>query len=186
MRLGASGCIEVELPFDAVTQAQLRAVRPRGQCSGAVCGRSIMSIDTVVRWAHCNSRHLVNVRLHPNGSSALCSFTDGASTFDIHLVEWFTELSVFDFPEHIPFRMCERCPADASCFRNADRSHHILTSASHYRRSFSSETYFLGMFLPKQFSFQVKSSRLTSSFFNFQDRSGRLSNFVKYTLALPF
>ena len=30
MRLGASGCIELELPFDAVTQAQLRAVRPRG------------------------------------------------------------------------------------------------------------------------------------------------------------
>jgi len=31
IRLGASGCIEVQLPFDAVTQAQLRAVRPRGQ-----------------------------------------------------------------------------------------------------------------------------------------------------------
>ena len=31
MRLGASGCIELQLPFDAVTQAQLRAVRPRGQ-----------------------------------------------------------------------------------------------------------------------------------------------------------
>lgn len=30
MRLGASGCIELLLPFDAVTQAQLRAVRPRG------------------------------------------------------------------------------------------------------------------------------------------------------------
>ena len=30
IRLGASGCIEVQLPFDAVTQAQLRAVRPRG------------------------------------------------------------------------------------------------------------------------------------------------------------
>ena len=31
IRLGASGSIEVQLPFDAVTQAQLRAVRPRGQ-----------------------------------------------------------------------------------------------------------------------------------------------------------
>ncbi len=31
MRLGASGCIEVVTPFDAVTQAQLQAVRPRGQ-----------------------------------------------------------------------------------------------------------------------------------------------------------
>jgi len=30
MRLGASGSIELVLPFDAVTQAQLRAVRPRG------------------------------------------------------------------------------------------------------------------------------------------------------------
>ena len=30
MRLGASGSIELALPFDAVTQAQLRAVRPRG------------------------------------------------------------------------------------------------------------------------------------------------------------
>ncbi|MGA0989712.1 MAG: SNF2-related protein, partial [Vulcanococcus sp.] len=30
MRLGASGAIELVLPFDAVTQAQLRAVRPRG------------------------------------------------------------------------------------------------------------------------------------------------------------
>ena len=34
MRLGATGCIELQLPFDAVTQAQLRAVRPRGQWSG--------------------------------------------------------------------------------------------------------------------------------------------------------
>lgn len=31
MRLGASGLIEVVSPFDAVTQAQLRAIRPRGQ-----------------------------------------------------------------------------------------------------------------------------------------------------------
>ena len=31
MRLGSAGCIELQLPFDAVTQAQLRAVRPRGQ-----------------------------------------------------------------------------------------------------------------------------------------------------------
>ena len=31
MRLGASGCIELVLPFDAVTQAQLRAVRPPGR-----------------------------------------------------------------------------------------------------------------------------------------------------------
>jgi SNF2 family DNA or RNA helicase len=31
MRLGPSGLIEVVSPFDAVTQAQLRAVRPRGQ-----------------------------------------------------------------------------------------------------------------------------------------------------------
>jgi SNF2 family DNA or RNA helicase len=31
MRLGSSGCIELLLPFDAVTQAQLRAVRPRGR-----------------------------------------------------------------------------------------------------------------------------------------------------------
>ncbi len=31
MRLGSAGCIEVLTPFDAVTQAQLRAVRPRGQ-----------------------------------------------------------------------------------------------------------------------------------------------------------
>lgn len=30
MRLGAAGCIEVVLPYDAVTQAQLRAIRPRG------------------------------------------------------------------------------------------------------------------------------------------------------------
>jgi len=30
MRLGAAGSIELVLPFDAVTQAQLRAVRPRG------------------------------------------------------------------------------------------------------------------------------------------------------------
>lgn len=30
MRLGETGCIELWLPFDAVTQAQLRAVRPRG------------------------------------------------------------------------------------------------------------------------------------------------------------
>ena len=30
MRLGAAGSIEIVLPFDAVTQAQLRAVRPRG------------------------------------------------------------------------------------------------------------------------------------------------------------
>ena len=30
MRLGAAGTIELVLPFDAVTQAQLRAVRPRG------------------------------------------------------------------------------------------------------------------------------------------------------------
>ena len=30
MRLGRGGCIEVSIPFDAVTQAQLRAVRPRG------------------------------------------------------------------------------------------------------------------------------------------------------------
>ena len=30
MRLGSAGCIEIVLPFDAVTQAQLRAVRPRG------------------------------------------------------------------------------------------------------------------------------------------------------------
>ena len=30
MRLGAAGCIELVLPYDAVTQAQLRAVRPRG------------------------------------------------------------------------------------------------------------------------------------------------------------
>lgn len=30
MRLGPSGLIEVVLPFDAVTQAQLRAIRPRG------------------------------------------------------------------------------------------------------------------------------------------------------------
>ena len=34
MRLGVSGCIELQLPFDAVTQAQLRAVRPRGHWSG--------------------------------------------------------------------------------------------------------------------------------------------------------
>ena len=33
MRLGAAGCIELVLPFDAVTQAQLRAVRPRGSWS---------------------------------------------------------------------------------------------------------------------------------------------------------
>ncbi len=31
MRLGPSGLIEVVSPFDAVTQAQLRAIRPRGQ-----------------------------------------------------------------------------------------------------------------------------------------------------------
>ena len=30
MRLGAAGSIELVLPFDAVTQAQLRRVRPRG------------------------------------------------------------------------------------------------------------------------------------------------------------
>jgi SNF2 family DNA or RNA helicase len=30
MRLGPAGTIEVVIPFDAVTQAQLRAVRPRG------------------------------------------------------------------------------------------------------------------------------------------------------------
>ena len=30
MRLGRAGTIEVVLPFDAVTQAQLRSVRPRG------------------------------------------------------------------------------------------------------------------------------------------------------------
>ena len=30
MRLGDTGAIELVLPFDAVTQAQLRAVRPRG------------------------------------------------------------------------------------------------------------------------------------------------------------
>ena len=30
MRLARSGCIELLLPFDAVTQAQLRRVRPRG------------------------------------------------------------------------------------------------------------------------------------------------------------
>ncbi|MCU0528077.1 MAG: DEAD/DEAH box helicase [Cyanobium sp. Prado107] len=34
LRLGASGSIEVISPFDAVTQAQLRAIRPRGQWNG--------------------------------------------------------------------------------------------------------------------------------------------------------
>lgn len=34
LRLGATGRIEVISPFDAVTQAQLRAVRPRGQWNG--------------------------------------------------------------------------------------------------------------------------------------------------------
>ncbi|MBM5799700.1 MAG: DEAD/DEAH box helicase [Cyanobacteria bacterium K_DeepCast_35m_m2_023] len=38
MRLGATGAIEVVSPFDAVTQAQLRAVRPRGSwCSRRRC-----------------------------------------------------------------------------------------------------------------------------------------------------
>jgi len=35
LRLGASGLIEVLLPFDPVTQAQLRAVRPRGHWSSS-------------------------------------------------------------------------------------------------------------------------------------------------------
>jgi SNF2 family DNA or RNA helicase len=34
MRLGPSGLIEIVCPFDAVTHAQLRAVRPRGQWTG--------------------------------------------------------------------------------------------------------------------------------------------------------
>ena len=34
LRLGATGLIEVVSPYDAVTQAQLRAIRPRGAWSG--------------------------------------------------------------------------------------------------------------------------------------------------------
>ena len=34
LRLGATGLIEVVSPYDAVTQAQLRAIRPRGSWSG--------------------------------------------------------------------------------------------------------------------------------------------------------
>ncbi|MEB3351303.1 MAG: DEAD/DEAH box helicase [Cyanobacteriota bacterium] len=34
IRLGATGCIEVVSPYDAVTQAQLRGIRPRGEWSG--------------------------------------------------------------------------------------------------------------------------------------------------------
>ncbi len=34
IRLGATGCIEVISPYDAVTQAQLRAIRPRGRWNG--------------------------------------------------------------------------------------------------------------------------------------------------------
>lgn len=34
LRLGATGCIEVVSPYDAVTQAQLRAIRPRGRWHG--------------------------------------------------------------------------------------------------------------------------------------------------------
>ncbi|MFM8974674.1 MAG: SNF2-related protein, partial [Vulcanococcus sp.] len=33
MRLGDTGTIQLQLPFDAVTQAQLRAIRPRGRWS---------------------------------------------------------------------------------------------------------------------------------------------------------
>ena len=62
-------------------------------------------------------------------------------------------------------------PAVTYCFRDTCVPQSILTSVLYYDGSFSSETYFLGMFLPKQFSLEVKSTRLTSSFFNFQDRS---------------
>jgi len=83
MRLGASGGIELVLPFDAVTQAQLRAVRPRGFWrSRQGCWEFPLEAALVLRQGFGQRFY------DPRRAMAIRAWTDGDLRLALRLLQW--------------------------------------------------------------------------------------------------